>query len=92
MYAIRSYYDTEVVLKAFHAWGEDCVNRLHGMFAFAAYERDSGQLTLVRDRFGIKPLYIAPLDGGLRFASSLPALLAAADDGCGLDTSVDVLA
>ena len=75
-YRFFSHGDTEVVLKAFHAWGNDCVDRLQGMFAFALWERDSGRLTLARDRFGIKPLYLAPMTGGLRFGSSLPALLA----------------
>jgi asparagine synthase (glutamine-hydrolysing) len=87
-YRFFSDGDTEVVLKAFHAWGRDCVRRFHGMFAFAIAERDSGTLTLARDRFGIKPLYLAPVPGGLRFGSSLPALLA----GGGLDTSVDPVA
>ena len=57
-YRFFSSGDTEVMLKAFHAWGDDCVQRLHGMFAFVVHERDSGRLTLARDRFGIKPLYI----------------------------------
>jgi asparagine synthase (glutamine-hydrolysing) len=87
-YRFFSDGDTEVVLKGFHAWGPDCVQRFHGMFAFALWERDSGRLTLVRDRFGIKPLYLAPVSGGLRFASSLPALLA----GGGIDTSIDPVA
>jgi asparagine synthase (glutamine-hydrolysing) len=84
-YRFASSGDTEVVLKAFHAWGEACVDRLHGMFAFAAYDRDSGRLVLARDRFGIKPLYLAPVPSGLRFASTLPALLA----GGGVDTAID---
>ncbi|HQY27185.1 MAG TPA: N-acetylglutaminylglutamine amidotransferase [Burkholderiaceae bacterium] len=87
-YRFFSDGDTEVVLKACHAWGRDSVRRFHGMFAFALWERDSGRLTLARDRFGIKPLYLAPLDGGLRFGSSLPALLA----GGGVDTSIDRVA
>jgi len=87
-YRFFSDGDTEVVLKACHAWGRDSVKRFHGMFAFALWERDSGRLTLARDRFGIKPLYLAPLDGGLRFGSSLPALLA----GGGVDTSIDRVA
>lgn len=77
--------DTEVILKAWHAWGEDCVSRFHGMFAFAIHERDSGRVALARDRFGIKPLYLAEVDGALRFASSLPALVKAG----GVDTSID---
>lgn len=85
-YRFVSSGDTEVVLKAFHAWGEACVQRLHGMFAFAVHDRDSGRLTLVRDRFGIKPLYIAPVQDGLRFASTLPALLA----GGGVDTAINL--
>ncbi len=84
-YHFASTGDTEVVLKAFHAWGDDCTQRFHGMFAFVVFERDSGRLTLVRDRFGIKPLYIAAITGGLRFASTLPALLA----GGGVDTAID---
>ncbi len=87
-YRFFSHGDTEVVLKAFHAWGDACVDRFHGMFAFALAERDSGRLTLVRDRLGIKPLYLAEIRGGLRFASALPALLA----GGGIDTDLDPVA
>ncbi len=84
-YRFYSHGDTEVLLKAYHAWGEDFVTRLNGMFAFAIWERDSGRVLLGRDRLGIKPLYYAPIAGGLRFASALPALLAAG----GVDTSID---
>lgn len=84
-YRFYSHGDTEVLLKAYHAWGEDFVSRLNGMFAFAIWERDSGRVLLGRDRLGIKPLYYAPITGGLRFASALPALLAAG----GVDTSID---
>lgn len=77
--------DTEVILKAYAEWGPRCVERFHGMFAFAIWERDSGRLVLARDRLGIKPLYYAELPGRLRFASTLPALLAAG----GVDTSID---
>src|SRR5690606_1287683 len=84
-YRFFSDGDTEVILKAWHAWGADCVSRLHGMFAFAIHERDSGRLAMARDRFGIKPLYLAEIDGGLRFASSLPALVKAG----GVDVSID---
>lgn len=80
--------DTEVILKAYHAWGRDCVKRFSGMFAFCLWERDSGRVVLARDRLGIKPLYLAPLSGGLRFASSLPALAATE----GVDRSVDPVA
>jgi asparagine synthase (glutamine-hydrolysing) len=84
-YRFHSTGDTEVLLKAYHAWGRDFVHRLNGMFAFAIWERDSGRVLLGRDRLGIKPLYLAHVQGGLRFASTLPALLAAG----GVDTSVD---
>ena len=84
-YRFFSDGDTEVILKAYHAWGPRCVERFYGMFAFALWERDSGRVVLVRDRLGIKPLYLAEIDGGLRFASTLPALLAAG----GVDTAID---
>jgi len=77
--------DTEVILKAYHAWGEHCVDRLQGMFAFAVWERDSGRVLCARDRLGIKPFYYTEFPGGLRFASSLPALTAAG----GVDTDID---
>ncbi len=84
-YRFFSSGDTEVILKAWAEWGERCVERLHGMFAFALWERDSGRLVLARDRLGIKPLYLAEIEGGLRFASTLPALLAAGDVDTGID-------
>ena len=87
-YRFFSTSDTEVILKAYHAWGERFVDRLVGMFALAIAERDSGRLVLARDRLGIKPLYVAEQPGALRFASTLPALLA----GGGVDTTLDPVA
>jgi asparagine synthase (glutamine-hydrolysing) len=87
-YRFFSDGDTEVILKAYHAWGKVCVQRFKGMFAFALWERDSGRVLLARDRLGIKPLYYAEGSGFLRFASSLPALLAGGD----VDTSLDKVA
>lgn len=84
-YRFFSEGDTEVILKAFHKWGEACVDRLHGMFAFAIHERDTGAVTLARDRFGIKPFYISEDGKRLRFASSLPALVAGGDIDTGID-------
>ncbi len=84
-YRFFSTGDTEVILKAYHAWGSSCVERFNGMFAFAIHERDTGRVVLARDRFGIKPLYVQETPGRLRFASSLPAILAAGD----VDTSID---
>src|SRR5262249_24003577 len=84
-YRFFSTCDTEVILKAWHAWGARCVERFYGMVAFAVRERDSSRVGLARDRLGIKPLYLAETKGGLRFASTLPALLAAGD----VDTAID---
>ncbi|MER7716344.1 N-acetylglutaminylglutamine amidotransferase [Streptomyces flaveolus] len=81
----RSTSDTEVVLAAYRQWGTACVDRFRGMFAFAVVEHRTGRLVLGRDRLGIKPLYVARTPGRLRFASSLPALLAGGE----VDTSLD---
>ncbi|MET9111241.1 N-acetylglutaminylglutamine amidotransferase [Streptomyces zhihengii] len=80
--------DTEVILKAYRHWGTDFVDHLVGMFAIVIVESDTGRVILVRDRLGIKPLYLAQSPGRLRFASTLPALLAAG----GVDTSLDPVA
>jgi asparagine synthase (glutamine-hydrolysing) len=85
-YRFFSQGDTEVILKAYKEWGPRCVERFYGMFAFAIWERDSGRVVLVRDRLGIKPLYYAERPGRFRFASTLPALLAAGD----VDTAIDL--
>jgi asparagine synthase (glutamine-hydrolysing) len=87
-YRFFSEGDSEVILKAYHAWGEDCVERFNGMFAFAIWSEAEQSLFLGRDRAGIKPLYWCRDDKRLRFASTLPALLAAGD----VDTSIDVTA
>src|SRR3954462_14576524 len=84
-YAFFSDGDTELILKAYHAWGPRCVERFYGMFAFALWERDSGRVVLARDRLGIKPLYFTRTNQELRFASTLPALLGAG----GVDTEID---
>ena len=78
--------DTEVILRAYAEWGEACVERLHGMFAFAIWDKQ--KLFLARDRLGIKPLYYTQDTAHVRFASTLPALLAAG----GVDTSIDPVA
>ena len=87
-YQFFSEGDSEVILKAYHAWGAQCVTRFKGMFAFAIWDQRSSQLFLARDRFGIKPLYLTQDSQRLRFASSLPALLA----GGGVDTTLDAVA
>jgi asparagine synthase (glutamine-hydrolysing) len=81
----RSKSDTEVIVHAYEEWGEDSVNRLRGMFSFAAIElpegRDSraARVFIARDRTGIKPLYYAKIDGAFLFASEVRTLLAS---GC----------
>lgn len=87
-YQFASTGDTEVIIKAWHAWGAKCLDRFLGMFAFALWERDSGITYLVRDRIGIKPLYYTQDDKRLQFASTLPALL----KGGPVDTSIDLQA
>ncbi|AAZ96013.1 asparagine synthase, glutamine-hydrolyzing [Thiobacillus denitrificans ATCC 25259] len=82
-HAFHSDGDTEVILRAYLEWGERCVERLHGMFAFAIWHRD--ELFLARDRLGIKPLYYSENAGSLRFASTPQALLAAGEVDTGLD-------
>src|SRR5512139_62784 len=80
--------DSEVILKAYAAWGEQCVERLHGMFAFAIWDQQRQSLFLARDRLGIKPLYYSQDATKLRFASNIQSLLA----GGGVDTSIDPVA
>jgi asparagine synthase (glutamine-hydrolysing) len=87
-YRFFSHSDTEVLLKGYHHWGDRFVDHLKGMFAFAIVERDSGRVLLGRDRLGIKPLYLTEDSARIRFASSLPALVA----GGGVDTRIDPVA
>ena len=84
-YRFFSGGDTEVLLKGYHAWGTDLLPKLNGMFAFAIWERDSQQLFIARARLGVKPLYLSRTGERLRFASSLPALLAGGDISKTLD-------
>ncbi len=71
----RTHCDTEVLMAAYREWGRECVSRLRGMFAFGVYDFRDDSLLLVRDRFGIKPLFLADIDGCLVFASSIAAIL-----------------
>jgi len=77
--------DTEVILRGYLEWGRDCVHRFNGMFAFAIHDPRSEEVFLARDRLGIKPLYLQRTDGCIRFASSLPALLAVAGEKATID-------
>ena len=84
-HSFQSHSDTEVILKAYRQWGMECVSRFEGMFAFAIWDDEQQQLLMARDRMGIKPLYYAPVEGGVRFASNTQALLQTE----GIDTSID---
>jgi len=87
-YDFFSNGDTEVILKAYHKWGESCVKHLHGMFAFAIWDENQNQLFLARDRLGIKPLYYSITENGIQFASNMRALLATGS----IDQSIDKVA
>ena len=87
-YTFFSEGDTEVIIKSYHAWGEKCVERFYGMFAFVLWDMRQATLFMARDRFGIKPLYYSLDSLHLRFASNVQALLAAG----GVDTSIDPVA
>ena len=75
-YRFHSHSDTEVIINAYACWGDECVERLHGMFAFAIWDSERQNLFLARDRMGIKPLYYAHSSEGFFFASNPQALLA----------------
>lgn len=68
--------DTEVLLAAWEVWGEACLPRLTGMFAFAVLDRTTATLTCARDAFGVKPFFYAETAGEFLFASEAPALIA----------------
>ena len=87
-YRFFSDGDSETILKAWDAWGESCVEHLHGMFAFAVWDARRRALFLARDRFGIKPLYWTRSGERFRFASNTQALLEAG----GVDTAIDPIA
>ncbi len=87
-YRFNSHSDTEVIVNAYAHWGEACVEKLHGMFAFAIWNRVTQQLFLARDRMGIKPLYYLKTDTHFFFASNIQSLL---ETGM-CDTGVDAVA
>jgi len=88
-HVFRTHSDTEVIVHAWEAWGEACVARFRGMFAFALWDRNRDTLFVVRDRFGVKPLYYAFLDNGeFLFGSELKSLMAHP----GLPRDIDPLA
>lgn len=72
--------DTEVLLNAYLLWGEEFLSKLSGIFAFAIWDVEKKRLLLVRDEFGIKPLYLYESEQGMAFASELKALLPFSDN------------
>jgi asparagine synthase (glutamine-hydrolysing) len=76
-HVFRTRSDTEVIVHAWASWGEDCVKRFRGMFAFGLWDRNQQTLFLARDRLAVKPMYYAHLDDGtFLFGSELKSLLA----------------
>ena len=86
-YEFFSQSDTEVILKAYHFWGKDCVLHLDGMFAFCIWDKKQQHLFVARDRMGIKPLYFNLTDQAFSFASNAQSLVA-----IGADTSINSVA
>ncbi|MCR5733380.1 MAG: asparagine synthetase B, partial [Lachnospiraceae bacterium] len=82
-YSFESDSDSEVLLASFLCWGEDCLPKFNGMWAFLLYDREKERLFMSRDRFGIKPLYYTKLKGGddsYAFASEMKALMPLLDE------------
>lgn len=75
-HVFRTRSDTEAIVHAYEQWGERCVDRFNGQFALAIWDRHERRLFLARDRFGIRPLYLAWHEGRLLFASEIKALRA----------------
>lgn len=86
-HSFLGHSDTEVVLHAYAHWGEACVDRFNGIFAFAVWEQRRERLFLARDRMGVKPLFYKEHDGGLIFASEIKTLLAYPSVSAQLDAS-----
>ena len=87
-YTFFSEGDSEVILKAYAEWGEDCPQHLQGVFAFAIWNTRTQQLFMARDRFGVKPFYYSINRHSVRFASTSQALLAGGE----VDTAIDPVA
>ena len=92
-HVFKTKSDTEVIVHAWEQWGETCVQRFRGMFAFALWDRNTQTLFMARDRLGVKPLFYAVLDDGtLLFGSELKSLLAYQSSGATLKREIDPLA
>lgn len=75
-HTFESHSDTEAVLHAYAQWGEKCLDKLNGIFAFAVWEQKQKRLFLARDRMGVKPLFFKQHNGGFLFASEIKTILA----------------
>jgi asparagine synthase (glutamine-hydrolysing) len=89
-HAFRTSSDTEVIVHAWEAWGEECFARFNGQWAIALWDRRAERLVLSRDRFGVRPLFYLRRPGGLMFASEVKSIFAdpsvrRAFDPAGLD-------
>ena len=92
-YAFHTKSDTECIVHAWEAWGERCVDRLRGMFAFALWDRNKQTFFMARDRLGVKPMYYGVMDDGLlAFGSELKSVLAYQSAGVRLNRALDPLA
>jgi asparagine synthase (glutamine-hydrolysing) len=92
-YAFHTKSDTECIVHAWDAWGERCVDRLRGMFAFALWDRTKQTFFMARDRLGVKPMYYGVMDDGLlAFGSELKSVLAYQSAGVRLNRELDPLA
>lgn len=74
-HTFRTQTDTEVLLEAYSEWGLNCLDKLNGMFAFAVFNKETGDVVIARDRFGVKPLYYYESEEELVFASEIPPIL-----------------
>ncbi|MDW8308441.1 MAG: asparagine synthase (glutamine-hydrolyzing) [Verrucomicrobiales bacterium] len=88
-HVFKTQCDTEVIVHAYEQWGEDCVRRFNGMFAFALWDGRHRELFMARDHLGIKPLYYARVGDRLLFASEIKALLQ--DAQCPREVDLDAL-
>lgn len=84
----RSHTDTEVLLYAYRCWGEKCLDRLMGMYAFAIWDKSKNELFAARDRLGIKPFYFLHENNDFYFASEIKSLLASQAASKGVDHSL----
>jgi asparagine synthase (glutamine-hydrolysing) len=84
----KTQTDTEVLLAAYITWGEKCLDRFNGMWAFAIYDRLENSVFLARDRYGVKPLYYYRSAGTFVFASEMQALHAVLKDNLSIDELV----